>query len=286
MTVSETQSQPSADVRLYNQRASYSLRAALEIFQQSPIAHLAFIHPGDDSRLAGGVAGKGRSETLMNIPLVAVILCDGEDENDKDNYAVYLHTHKHSGIAEAIGKGRHTMTATTTKVDGIVLSPTPHDHSLNYRSATLHLHDAVVLDDITDHEEKRSCLAEVTNVVTNYDRCAVVGVPDDHNTRRTTIVRARIASISCKQRYGAFNHGKEPDTEGIPGEEGNAFKGIVPCWTQWGEPQGFGRDREVLEELFEERSAAGKEFAEKAAWAHEDVAIEGLGRKRKPVRRL
>ncbi|WWD21425.1 hypothetical protein CI109_105910 [Kwoniella shandongensis] len=272
-----SQPQPSADIRLYNQRASYSLRAAIDIFQSSPIVHLAFVHPGD---------GK-RAETLMNMPLVAVVVCDGEDENDKDHYAVYLHTHKHSGIAEAIAKGNHTMTATTTKVDGLVFSPTPHDHSLNYRSATLHLHQATLLDDDLDHEEKRSSLAEVTNVVTGYDRIALVGKPDDHNTRRTTIVRARIAAVSCKQRYGAFNHAQEPITEPqTPEEEEYAFKGIVPCWTTWGTPQGFGRDRDEVEQVFEERSVAERDFAEKAAWAHEDAAIEGLGKKRKPVRRF
>lgn len=41
-------SQPSADIRLYKDRASYSLRAALDIFREGKIAHVAFVHPGDE----------------------------------------------------------------------------------------------------------------------------------------------------------------------------------------------------------------------------------------------
>lgn len=75
-------------------------------------------------------------------------------------------------------------------------------------------------------------------------------------------------------------------TEVIHDEEGNAFKGVIPCWTQWEDLIGFGNDSEELEELFKIRNEEAKAFAQKSAWAHEDGAIEGLGKKRKPATRL
>ncbi|KIR68870.1 hypothetical protein I314_01299 [Cryptococcus bacillisporus CA1873] len=160
-------SQPSADIRLYKDRASYSLRAALDstsfVKERSPMSP----------------------------------------------------SHKYSGLVEASTRGSGNFTATTTRIDGLVLPPTAHDHSLNYRSATLHLHEPVILSDETHHEEKRAALAAITNTILGYDRISSVGQPMDANVKSTTVIRCRIADVSCKQRYGAFNGGKEPVTEVI-----------------------------------------------------------------------
>ncbi|WRT64834.1 uncharacterized protein IL334_001770 [Kwoniella shivajii] len=277
MTTSSSAAEPSADIRLYKNRASYSLSAALHIFHEVPVAHVAFIHPGD----AEGSTG-GRKETIMNIPLITVIVCDGDDEDDQDSYAV----HRHSGLVEAVSSGKHGITASTTKIDGMIFSPTAHDHTLNYRSATLHLRDPQVLDDETDHEEKRSALAAVTDTVTGYGRIATVGVPEDASVKRTTVIRCRIAAVSCKQRFGGFNGAKEPEPDTPEGHENDAFTGVVPCWTQWGEAIGYGKDKEQVKDVLGNRTEDGKSFAEKVAWANEDVQVEGLGMKRKPVNRF
>ena len=75
------------DVRFYGNRASYDLTAALSIMNDSPIVHVAFVAP----------AKKGVRETVMNLPLIAVVMRDtdglhefGDDE--VEGYAVYLHT--------------------------------------------------------------------------------------------------------------------------------------------------------------------------------------------------
>ncbi|ODO09639.1 hypothetical protein I350_01851 [Cryptococcus amylolentus CBS 6273] len=271
---------PAADIRLYKNRASYSLHAALAILRHSPVAHVAFVHPGD---------GKGRPETLMNIPLITVAVCDEDmDEDDKDSYAVYLHTHKHSGLVEAVSQGNGTLTASTIMIDGMVLSPTAHDHTFNYRSATLHLHNPTVLPspsspDTPHHEEKRHALAVVTDTCTGYDRTSAVGQPMDANVSGTTVIKCRIAAISCKQRYGAFNGGQEPilkSEEGSGGEGEKAFQGVIPCWTQFGSLVGFGKDRQQVQAIFDERSNQGRAFSHSAAWADESAVIEGLGKKR------
>jgi hypothetical protein len=80
---------PQSSIRLYTNRASYHLQAALEIFRQSPISHVGFIHPGDKE----DVKGKKREETIMNLPLILVAVYDGDgDEEDEASYNVYLHT--------------------------------------------------------------------------------------------------------------------------------------------------------------------------------------------------
>lgn len=168
----------------------------------------------------------------------------------------------------------------------MVLSPYSHDHSLNYRSATFHLHSPLVLPDHDDpqaHEEKRKALAEVVNVVSSYDRSSVVGEPTDPNVTRTTVIRCEIRSVSCKQRYGGFNGGKEP-REDMPqgeGKEGDAFTGVIPCWTTWGKAIGYGTDAEEVEREFTRRTEEGKAFAEGSAWAVESSTLEGLGKRRK-----
>ncbi|WWC67882.1 uncharacterized protein I206_101799 [Kwoniella pini CBS 10737] len=274
---------PASDIRLYKNRASYALPAALSIFHENPVAHVAFIHPGDPIE---GSSGNGRGETIMNIPLITVIMFTGEDEDDKDDYSVYLHTHRHSGLVEAVLSGNHNVTATTTKIDGMIFSPTAQDHTLNYRSATLHLTEGKVLNDeigSKDHEEKRKALSLVTNTVTDYNRIKLVGEPDDFNTKRTTVIKFKIKNLSCKQRFGGFNSTKEPELDIPLGKENDPFTGIVPCWTQWGEPLGYGKDLENIKILKNEKNEKNKEFAEKVAWANEDIAIEGLGKKRRPL---
>ena len=169
-------------------------------------------------------------------------------------------------------------------VDGMVFSPTPHDHSLDYRSATFHLHSPSILDEglPAQFDEKRTALSEVVDAVTGYDRTRLVGTATGANVERTTVIKLKIKAVSCKQRYGAFNGGKEPVLDTPAGKEGDAFTGVVPCWTQWGIPLGYGRDREELTAHFEKRSREGKAFADGVAWASDAASLEGLGKKRKP----
>jgi len=170
----------------------------------------------------------------------------------------------------------------SSPVDGLILSPTAHDHSLNYRSATVHLHSPLILDstDPEQHEEKRNSLAEVTNTVTAYSRTTYVGEPVDPNVTNTTVIRCKIRSVSCKQRYGGFDSCKEPELRDAADQGEKAFQGVAPCWTAWGKPLGFGKDREMVEGHFEKWGRENREFAEKTAWGSEDVRLEGIGKKR------
>lgn len=161
-------------------------------------------------------------------------------------------------------------------VDGLVFSPTAHDHSLDYRSACLHLTDAQLLDDGADSDEKVRVLSAVTDTVTGYDRTRVVGRPSKTAVDRTTVIRCRIAAVSCKQRYGGFDGGRPPDAQGPDGVE-EGWKGVMPCWTQWGDLRGYGIDRDEVEARQRQRSATARAFAEAACGGEDEARIEGLG---------
>lgn len=123
-------------------------------------------------------------------------------------------------------------------------------------------------------------LSEVMTAVTGYARSDIVGQPDDPNTARTTVIKCKIRAISCKQRCGAFYSGKEPVVDAPEGKEQDGFTGVVPCWTEWGDVIGYGRDKEELSAHLKERSQRGRAFAEGTAWADESTTVEGLGKRR------
>ena len=204
-------------------------------------------------------------------------------------------SHLKSGLVEAVEGGSTSSTATSTiskpqsgekyffaahqrpSVDGLVLSPTAHDHSLNYRSATLHLSSPFI---VSDEEEKRKSLSAVTGTVAGYDRTKTVGHPMDTAVGRTTVIKCKIGSISCKQRCGGWDSSKEPALEGSEGIV-QAWKGGIPCWTQWGDLVGYGRDGEQLHVIFEGRSHEAKSLAVGSLCASDHAKIEGLGRRQR-----
>jgi len=124
-------------------------------------------------------------------------------------------------------------------------------------------------------------MAAVTNIVTNYNRTAQVGEPVDPNLTNTTVVRCKIRSVSSKQRYGGFDSCKEPEMREEGDQGDRAFQGVVPCWTEWGRPLGFGRDKVEVEKHFEDWKEENRAFAEKTAWGSEDVRLEGTGKKKR-----
>lgn len=168
-------------------------------------------------------------------------------------------------------------------VDGLVFSPTAEDHSLNYRSATLHLsHPTILLANSKEHfQEKRRSLKCVTNTVTGYARTEMVGEPGEAAVNRTTVIRCNIAAVSSKQRFGGWDSSKEPVLDAPEGEDDRGWKGVAPCWTQFGGPLGYGRDGLELKAVLDERNKKRRRLAEGSAWASESSRIEGLGVKRK-----
>lgn len=182
-------------------------------------------------------------------------------------------------MIQAVKEGCDTLTITTSIIDGLIFAPTTHDHSVNYRSATIHAYAPRVLSNSSPGEfaEKSNALAKTTDIVTGYERTARLGGMIDKEAQRTGVVRARIEVASCKQRIG----GRYVDRPLIEREEeenlpqGHAFVGVVPCWTEFGEPRGLGAEPENdrIGEVVKTRSGENKEYALKAAMA--ETRIDG-----------
>lgn len=146
-------------------------------------------------------------------------------------------------------------------MDGIVYSPFPQDHSYDYRSATLHLHRPSL---VTDPAEKVRALATVVNQSTGYDRSAAVGLSDldGASAQGTVVIRCEVRAMSGKQRIGGFRSGKSAEEDQAEADEWGAMQGAVPCWVQYGEPVGAGRDVAKVREVYEEKSENNRQRAE------------------------
>ena len=176
-------------------------------------------------------------------------------------------------MIQAVKEGCDALTITTSIIDGLIFAPTTHDHSVNYRSATIHAYAPRVLSNSSPGEfaEKSNALAKTTDTMTGYERTARLGGMIDKEVQRTGVVRARIEVASCKQRLGGRYVDRPPiereEEENLP--QGHAFVGVVPCWTEFGEPKGLGAEPEndKIGEVVKTRSRVNKEYALKVAMA-------------------
>jgi nitroimidazol reductase NimA-like FMN-containing flavoprotein (pyridoxamine 5'-phosphate oxidase superfamily) len=122
------------------------------------------------------------------------------------------------------------VTVAATLMDGLVVSLTPNHHSCNYRSAVVFGYAALV----TDEAEKMWAMEHITNNMIP-DLWAHGRIPPTKaEMSSTSILRVRISSASAKVRSG------EPgdDRHDLKDEElrKRVWTGVVPSWTQWGEP--------------------------------------------------
>ena len=137
------------------------------------------------------------------------------------------------------------MCVAATKVDGIVLSLTPHSHSYNYRSVVLYGYGELV-DSV---EEKLYALQLITNSVIQ-DRWANSRIPPDGAEMQSTVIlRVKVIGGSGKIRDGVpHDEVKDTSREDLTG---NIWTGVVPLWETYGAPVPgpLNRVREVPEHI-------------------------------------
>lgn len=164
-------------------------------------------------------------------------------------------------------------------VDGLVFSPTAHNHAVNYRSACIYAHQPFIIPNTASGlVEKTKALTLVTDGITGYQRCDPnrVGPPIEKEVKRTSVIRLRIEDASCKQRTGGWAGDKRPALQGeMEDEEVGEFMGVVPCSVQFGELKGVGRGRAEIEALLQERNNQAADYAENSAMA--ETSIDGKG---------
>jgi hypothetical protein len=153
-----------------------------------------------------------------------------------------------------------------THVDGLVLSLTPFNHSINYRSAVLHGEAELV----TDAAEKMFAMELLTESVMPGRWAESRTPPDTGELASTGILRMKIESASAKIRDGGVNDDKKDlKRDDVTGK---IWTGVVPMWTQYGESirSGGGRVDAVPQSIVTElqtRNEQGKYHAEKAVVA-------------------
>lgn len=117
-----------------------------------------------------------------------------------------------------------------SKVDGLVLSLTPYNHSYNYRSAILHGYAKLV----TDEEEKMWAMKVITDSVvpSRWDNSRTP--PDKGELASTSILRVKIVAGSGKIRDGcASDEKKDYQNEELTSR---VWTGVVPVYEVLGEP--------------------------------------------------
>lgn len=117
-----------------------------------------------------------------------------------------------------------------SKVDGLVLSLTPFNHSYNYRSAILHGYAKLV----DDEEEKMWALKLITDSVVpaRWDNSRTP--PDKGELAATSILKVKIVAGSGKIRDGgASDEKKDYGNEAVTSR---VWTGVVPVYEVLGEP--------------------------------------------------
>lgn len=129
---------------------------------------------------------------------------------------LYLHGAHHSRLMQAVASGAPAC-VTVTMTDGIVLSKTALDHSVNYRSVVCFCQ---AVDEQPGMDRQRDLLQQM---IARYAPGRTAGVdydviPDKH-LQRTAFVALRITGMSAKTRSGGPN-GPGDDDDAVPGTAG------------------------------------------------------------------
>ncbi len=222
---------------------TYDLEAVHAIVNTSHILHVAFNNPDSPFPavlpMIGTMASFERPSAGLDEPL-----------------DLYLHGYISSRLMQAPVKAASAssasqpdmafkglpITMSAAFVYGLVLSLTPNSHSYNYRSAILFGHALPV----TDIEEKLFAMEKVTNSVVPGRWKQTRLPPTRAEMSSTQILRVKIESASVKVRQGE-PHDDKADLESQE-VTGKTWTGVVPMWTQMGEPVSVGGGKAELPE--------------------------------------
>lgn len=164
---------------------------------------------------------------------------------------IYLHGYVSSrlmNLADAAlkqGELGLPLCISAAKLDGLVLTLTPNSHNYNYRSAIIHGHGTIVLDEA----EKIWAMEVITNSVVPARYANTRVPPDAAEMSSTRILKVSISSASGKGREGVPNDEKKDMVR----EEvlDKVWTGVVPVYETFGEPQAgpYNRVREIPEHV-------------------------------------
>ncbi|RDW81435.1 pyridoxamine 5'-phosphate oxidase family protein [Aspergillus mulundensis] len=213
--------QVSNTVNRLKDRATYDLGAIHSIINSSHVLHVSFNPaPSDPFPAILPMIGQMGSFDYPSASIDEPLDC-------------YLHGYVSSRIMNLAraseGEGLPICVA-ASKMDGLILSLTPHNHSYNYRSAILHGYAKLV----TDEAEKLWAMELITNSVLP-DRWRNSRIPPDRvEMSSTVILKVRVVDGSGKIRDGGV-HDDQKDADNAEVTE-RVWTGVVPVYETFGEP--------------------------------------------------
>ncbi|OKL56344.1 hypothetical protein UA08_08377 [Talaromyces atroroseus] len=207
-------------VKRYAHRATYDVKAIHSIINDSRVLHVSF-SPGPEDLFPTTIPmiGQMGSFEYPSADLGEPLDC-------------YIHGYVSARLANLARSSEQGLPVciSASKVDGLVLSLTPFNHSYNYRSAVLHGYAQLVTDD----EEKLWALKLITDSVvpTRWDNSRTP--PDKGEIAATSILKVKIVAGSGKIRDGgASDEKKDYGNEEVVTR---VWTGVVPVYEVLGDP--------------------------------------------------
>lgn len=186
-----------ARVRRRPDRARYDTRAVYAVLDAAPFCHVATVRDGRP----------------VVLPMVHARVGD----------AVVVHGSPAAGLFRDARRGS-PVCLTATLLDGLVLARSATNHSVNYRSVTVHGRAV----EITDAEDVIVGMRALVERVC-AGRWEQVRKPTAAELRRTAMWRVAIEAASVKVRSGPP---VEPEDDlALP-----VWAGVVPAWLAFGQP--------------------------------------------------
>lgn len=232
---------PANTVNRYRARGKYDYATIHNIVDTAPVLHIAFNPlPTTDP-------------TSDPFPIILPMIgCTGSYDARTSSQAsdpqstyqdVYIHGYvssrffklpSHSAAPDQPDDSSTTTTPVTisaTLLDGLVLALTPNHHSMNYRSALLYGHSALV----TDPAEKLWAMRRITDNVLpqRWTNTRVPPTPAENTS--TSILRVRITTASAKVRSGNVGRGDRKDLADDD-MRARVWTGVVPYVGLWRDP--------------------------------------------------
>jgi nitroimidazol reductase NimA-like FMN-containing flavoprotein (pyridoxamine 5'-phosphate oxidase superfamily) len=157
-----------------------------------------------------------------------------EDEAPEDlaagPRAIYLHGSSTARMFKLLADRETPVCIAATTMQGVVLALTPFHNSCNYASAVAHGYASLV----TSEAERLYALTRITDDLIPHRWDNSRNPPTKAEMTSTSVLKVNIVSASAKIRVG----GPSDDRNDLkdPNVVGKIWTGIVPTWTQYGEP--------------------------------------------------
>ncbi len=184
-------------IRRHADRAHYDAETIYAILDAAMVGHFAFVREGQP----------------MVIPALYA----------RDGNRLVIHGHPASGLMQHIAAGGE-VAVSVALLDGLVVTKSVAELSVNYRSATVFGHGRL----LTDEGEKRTALRVLTERLVP-GQWQAANTPSERHLRGVAVAEIAIESAAAKVRTGFPDD--PPECRGLP-----VWAGYIPIQRTFGEP--------------------------------------------------